>query len=112
MTHIRIYLDPSCDSCLRHARMHLFFDWFHRVVVSTAAPPGGRVVDGDVVVQELDSGRLLRGARALACICRHIPLYAPARLLLALPPVRRAVDKRIAEHRQRREQARPPQRRR
>lgn len=42
------------------------------------------------------TGRILRGAEALARISREIPAYAPLRLLLKLPAVRRAADKEMA----------------
>jgi hypothetical protein len=93
MTHIRLYNNPACVSCLRHARMHLFFDWFHHVVLSTATPPGGPLAVGETAVQNLDTGQLVRGAAALDCLCRHIPLYLPMRLLLRIPAVRRRAER-------------------
>lgn len=92
MTRIRIYCNPDSRRCLRRARRYLLFDWLHRVVVSTAAPPGGPLQAGETVVQDLDSGKLLRGAEALDCIWRHLPLYLPMRLLLRIPSMRHKAD--------------------
>jgi len=76
--------------------MHERLDWFGRIENSTATPPTGPLVMGEVVVEELASGRILRGAEGFALICRQIPAYAPFRLLLKLPAVRRAVDADMA----------------
>lgn len=96
MTRIRLYAHPDCTRCLRHARIHLSFDWLHRLVISTATPPGGPLAVGETVVQDLDTGALLRGASALDCLCRHIPVYQPMRLLLRIPAISRKADKAMA----------------
>ncbi len=96
MKRIRIYRNPDCAKCGRYARMHERFDWFGRIENSTATPPTGPLAMGQVVVEQLGTGRILRGAEALACISREIPAYAPLLLLLKLPAVRRAVDKEMA----------------
>jgi len=96
MKQIRIYRNPDCAKCGRYARMHERFDWFGRIENSTATPSTGPLAMGEVVVQELATGRILRGAEALARISREIPAYAPLLLLLKLPAVRRAVDREMA----------------
>lgn len=96
MNTIRIYRNPACAKCARYARVHRFFDWRRRVEISTAVPPTGPLAMGEVVVQDIRSGRILRGAEALARICREIPAYAPLRLLLRFPAVRRAADRELA----------------
>lgn len=96
MKRIRIYRNPDCAKCGRFARAHLFFDWLGRAEVSTVVPASGPLAMGEVVVEELPTGRVLRGAEALRAISREIPLYAPLRLLLKLPAVRRAVDREMA----------------
>ena len=106
MTRIRIYTRSDCPSCLRHVRMHLFFDWLHRIVISTAVPPGGPLAMGETMVQDLDTGKLVRGAAALDCICKHIPLYLPMRLLLRIPAVWRKADMAMAGRDEPREQRR------
>lgn len=112
MTRIRIYCNPDSRECMRHARMYLFFDWLRRIVVSTAVPPGGALAVGEVVVQDLDSGKLVRGALALDCIYRHIPLYMPARLFLRLPPVWRKAEQYMSgEGKAKAERRRPTTRR-
>lgn len=96
MRHIRIYRNPDCAKCARYARMHERLDWFGRVENSTATPPTGPLGLGEVVVQELATGRIARGAEALALICRQIPAYAPLRLLLKVPAVRAAADREMS----------------
>ena len=96
MKHIRIYRNPNCAKCARYARMHERLDWLHRIENSTATPTSGPLSMGEVVVEDLATGELLHGAAALAAICRQIPAYAPMRLLLKIPAVRRAADKEMA----------------
>jgi hypothetical protein len=95
MRRIRIYRNPGCARCARYARLHQRLDWFGRVEDSTAVPPTGPLLMGEVVVQELASGRVLQGAAAARRIVREIPVYAPFRLLLKIPAIDRAVDKEM-----------------
>jgi len=96
MTRIRIYCNPDSSDCLRRARKYQVLDWLHRVVVSTATPPGGPLAVGETAVQDLDTGKLMRGAAALDCLWRHIPLYLPMRPLLRIPAVWRKADRTMA----------------
>ena len=95
MRRIRIYRNPDCAKCARYARMHLLLDWFRRVQVSTATPASGPLAMGEVVVERRSDGVLLHGAAAFEEICRHIPAYAPFRLLLRVPALRAAVDREM-----------------
>lgn len=88
----RIYRHPDCARCERYARTHLALDWRGLLEQSTAAPPCGALRMGEVVVQDLASGELHHGAAAMDRIARAVPLYAPLRLLLCVPAVRRKVD--------------------
>jgi hypothetical protein len=96
MTRLRIYCRPDSPDCLRRAHRYLSLDWLHRVVLSTATPPGGPLAVGETVVQDLDTGRLVRGAAAFDCLCKHIPLYLPMRLLLRIPPIWRKAEQTMA----------------
>jgi len=96
MRYIRIYRNPDCAKCARYARLHERLDWLRRVEISTATPMTGPLAMGEVVVEELATGRILRGAEGFELICRNIPAYAPLRLLLKLPALRRAVDREMA----------------
>ena len=95
MKRIRIYRNPACAKCARYARMHERLDWLGRIENSTATPASGPLTMGEVVVEDLTMGELLHGAAALAAICRQIPAYAPLRVLLKIPAVRRAADKEM-----------------
>jgi hypothetical protein len=88
----RIYRHPECARCARYARTHLRLDWRHLLEESTATPPSGALRMGEVVVQELATGAMFHGAEAMERIARAVPLYAPLRLLLKVPAVRRRVD--------------------
>ncbi|HEV2213202.1 MAG TPA: hypothetical protein VGS99_07625 [Gammaproteobacteria bacterium] len=96
MGRIRIYRNPDCAKCARYARLHERLDWLQHIENSTATPTSGPLAMGEVVVEDLATGELLHGAAALAAICRQIPAYAPVRLLLKIPAVRRAADKEMA----------------
>jgi hypothetical protein len=96
MERIRIYRNPDCPKCARYARMHQRLDWFGRVSVSTATPATGALGLGEVVVEELDSGRMLRGADALERIFREIPLYLPLLPLLKIPALRGRADREMS----------------
>jgi hypothetical protein len=85
---IRLYRNPRCTRCARHARAHKLFDWFGRLELSTTTPATGPLGLGEVVVRELSTGRVLGGTDALELICRQIPVYAPMRLLLKFPALR------------------------
>jgi len=95
MRRIRIYRNPGCPKCARYARLHERLDWFGRVEVSTAVPPTGPLSMGEVVVQEIASGRILQGLEAARRIAREIPAYAPFRLLLRIPALARAADREM-----------------
>jgi hypothetical protein len=96
MKRIRIHRNPHCAKCARYARLHARLDWFGRVENSTAVPPTGPLAMGEVVVQDLRSGRLLRGVTAARRIAAEVPLYAPLRLLLRIPAVARAVEREMS----------------
>lgn len=96
MRRIRIYRNPDCAKCARYARTHERLDWLGRIENSTATPPTGPLAMGEVVVEDLATGHISRGAEGLELICRNIPAYAPLRLLLKLPAIRRAADKEMA----------------
>jgi hypothetical protein len=93
MRNIRIYRNAECAKCARYAAAHRFFDWLGHIEVSTTTPRTGALVPGEVVVEKLDSGEILRGADAFAEICRQIPAYALFRLLLRVPAARAFVDR-------------------
>lgn len=96
MKRVLIYRHPNCERCARIARVHHACDWFGRIVTSTEAPPDGRpLVPGRIVVIDLVRKVRVRGADAFAFICRQVPLYWPAFLLLWIPAVRRRVAREI-----------------
>ncbi|HEY4126765.1 MAG TPA: hypothetical protein VGN70_01830 [Gammaproteobacteria bacterium] len=88
MRRIRIYRHPQSAKCANYARIHRFFDWFGQVHVSTATPATGPLGRGAMVVEEVDSGRIMGGADALECICQVIPAYLPLLPLLKIPALR------------------------
>ena len=95
MRRIRIYRNPDCPKCARYARLHERLDWFGRIEISTAEPATGPLAMGEVVVEDMESGHILRGAEAAQRIVREIPAYAPFRLLLKIPAVRAAAEREM-----------------
>jgi len=75
--------------------MHRFLDWLDHVDASTETPRTGPLRLGEVVVEELGTGRIHRGIEGMELIWRHIPAYAPLRLLAKLPAFRRYIDHEV-----------------
>jgi hypothetical protein len=71
-------------------------DWLHRVDTSTATPPTGPLRMGEIAVEDLATGRIVKGAAAVEQVCRNIPAYAPGLLLLLLPPFRSYVERSVS----------------
>ncbi len=96
MKMIRVYRNAHCAKCARFARVGHFFDWLDRMDDSTETPKTGPLRLGEVVVEELSSGRILKGAEGIELIFRNIPAYAPFRLLFRVPSFRRYVEKEVS----------------
>ena len=94
MKTILIHRHPDCARC---ARAHHLFDWLDRVEDTTEPPRSGPLRMGEIIVEDLRTGRLHAGAGAFDLICRQIPLYAPARVLLHIPAFRRGVLGELSE---------------
>ena len=92
MKHIRVYHHRDCELCAKKAALLKFLDWMGRTESSTGEPKSGPLRMGQVVVEDIQSGELAFGAKAFDCICRHVPLYAPLRLLLVVPFFHRAIE--------------------
>ena len=96
MKRIRVYRHAHCAKCARFARAGHFFDWLDRIEDSTEIPKTGPLRLGEVVVEDLSSGRFFKGAEGIELIFRNIPAYAPFRLLLSVPLVRRYVEQEVS----------------
>lgn len=96
MKAIRLYRHPDCRKCARIARIHQKCDWLGRLEISTVAPKTGPLKMGEIVIENLSTGDILHGSDAFALLCRQIPLYAPFKLLLVVPFVRRHVDREMS----------------
>ena len=93
MKRVVIYRHPECGKCARVARLHRLFDWFNRVGVVTTTSPAGPLQMGEIVVEDLATGRFLAGAAGLQLICRQIPLYWWVLPLLSISAVRARADR-------------------
>jgi len=51
---------------------------------------------GEVVVEDIASGRILRGADGIEMVFRNIPAYMPFLLLLKVAAFRRYVDREVS----------------
>ena len=92
MSKIIIYRNADCAKCAKFARIHTFFDWFHRVRISTEIPKTGPLRLGEIVVEIVRTGEIVQGAEAIRQICRNIPAYAILRPLLRVPAIARRAD--------------------
>ena len=96
MKRVLIYRNPDCAKCARFARMHHLFDWLNRVEDTTAVPATGPLRMGEIAVQDLVSGEILKGADCFRLICKNIPAYWPVLLLFPLPAFRRSIDRELS----------------
>jgi hypothetical protein len=95
MKRITLYQHRDCDRCRKIARVHKALDWLDRVRISTDAPATGPLQPGEIAVQDVRTGEAVLGVGAVRRVFRQIPLYAPLRLLLAIPPIARKVDREV-----------------
>lgn len=93
MKSIRVYRNPRCPKCARYAAWHERLDWLDRVETSTAIPRTGALAMGEVVVEDLRDGTILRGAASMARLARQVPLYWLLLPLLHIPAIRARVDR-------------------
>ena len=93
MKRIVIYRHPECGKCAQMARLHHLFDWFSRVAVVTTTPPTGPLQMGEIIVEDLATGRFLAGVEGLKLICRQIPLYWWVLPLFRIPAVCARADR-------------------
>jgi|SRR5579863_707818 len=95
MKAVRLYRNPECSKCARLARIHHRFDWLNRLEDTTDIPSTGVLNLGEIAVQDLASGKTLKGVECFRLLCKHIPAYWPCLLLLHLPPFRRYVEREV-----------------
>lgn len=92
---IILYHNKDCARCAGMAKVHRFLDWFRRVQVSTAEPKIGPLVPGEIAVEDAQTGEIVQGVEAVRRVARSIPVYAPFRLLLRIPPLARWIDRAV-----------------
>ena len=95
MKTVRVYRNPDCPKCARHAAMHERLDWLDRVETSTATPRSSALSMGEVVVEDLRDGTILHGAEGFARLAREVPLYWPVLALLHIPAIRSRIDREL-----------------
>mgnify|MGYP000947948468 CR=1 FL=1 len=82
MKVIRLYHNKDCQRCVRLSRILNLLDWRDRVESTSAVPHTGPLRLGEIAIEDLSSGQIFKGHRAFDQLCRNIPLYSPARILL------------------------------
>lgn len=93
MPRVLIYRHPDCARCARIARWHHRLDVLRHIDDTTATPPTGPLRMGEIVVEDRATGRLARGLDAFRLLTRANPLYAPGRLMLAVPALRDRIER-------------------
>lgn len=76
--------------------MYTYLDWRRRLEFSTATPKSGALKQGEVVVEEIATGKMLTGFAAYAAIARAVPVCAPVRILFPLRAFRNLMDRQFA----------------
>jgi hypothetical protein len=95
MRRVTIFHNKDCARCRKIARVHRVMDWFGRVQTSTADPPTGPLVPGEIAVRDERTGEMFVGVSAVDRLFREIPAYWPLRPLLRVPAVARKVDRDV-----------------
>lgn len=95
MKRILIYRNPHCLKCARIARLHHAVDWFNRIADTTTTPPTGPLRMGEIVVADLRTDRILRGADGVRLVYRQAPIYWLLLPLLWIPPLRAWIDREV-----------------
>lgn len=96
MKRLRVYRNPDCARCARFEKVNHRFDWLNRLEYSTATPPTGPLRMGEVVVEDLSTGQIHRGAEGIEMVWANIPAYMPLRPLLWVPAFRRSVEREVS----------------
>lgn len=95
MKTLRVYRNPHCAKCARFAKLNHLLDWLNRLEPSTDAPATGPLRMGEVVVEDLATGRIHRGVEGIEMVWRNIPVFMLLRPLLWIPAFRRYVDRDV-----------------
>ena len=61
MRRVRLYRNPECAQCARMARADRFLEWLDRFDDTTDVPSTGALALGEIAVQDLRSGKTLKG---------------------------------------------------
>lgn len=96
MKRIRLYRHHECEKCAGYARQHHRLDWLDRFEDSTATPATGPLRMGEIVVEDLSTGKIYRGIECMRLLFKQIPLYWLFLPLTYLPPVRTAIEKEVS----------------
>jgi len=95
MKTLRVYRNPHCAKCARFAKVSHFLDWLDRLEPSTETPSTGPLRMGEVVVEDLATGRMLRGAEGIEKVWRNVPALMLLLPLFWVPAFRRYVDREV-----------------
>jgi len=95
MKRVLIYRHPHCIKCARISRVHHAVDWFNRIADTTTTPPTGPLRMGEIVVKDLRTDRMLRGAEGVRLVYRQAPAYWLLLPLLWIPPLRAWIDREV-----------------
>jgi len=75
--------------------VHHAVDWFNRIADTTTTPPTGPLRMGEVVVADLRTGRILRGAEGVKLVYQQAPAYWLLLPLLWIPRMRALIDREV-----------------
>jgi hypothetical protein len=93
MPKYRLYYCADCSVCKKRAGMAAKLNWLRRVEFSTSNPASGPLKPGQVVLENLRTGRLYHGDDVMPKMSLQIPLLFPIGLLMSLPGVGRLMGR-------------------
>jgi hypothetical protein len=79
--------------CEKIAASHKKLDWLRRLDFSTETPPCGPLRKGEIAVEKIATGKVIKGVQAVRLIFSQVPVYLIFYPVLYLPFVARRIDK-------------------
>jgi hypothetical protein len=92
---IVVYHNHDCAKCRRIARVHRLFDWLNRVETSTDESKTGPLLPGEIAVEDLRTGAIVKGLDAVRLVGRNVPAYALFLPFLRIPSIARKIDREV-----------------
>lgn len=85
MYKVKVYYNKNCKKCNIHAQRIRTFDLFGWVETTTDVPKEGPIDQGEILVEDISSGKTYRNLSGARYYFRFIPIYWLFLPILYLP---------------------------